>query len=136
MPALGNRVAGAELRQKGVQRRSRCSHLAHTKNKGAPLEHRIRVRRFFWDNLEHVPVLNDLSVCIQPKNVYTGPITVFGPFLMAMQHHIVSLRNHSLERNPLTGILFGLMVLGVTQVIRGADPLPDAQDVVPHAVAV
>ena len=55
---------------------------------------------------------------------------------MAMQHHIVPLRNHLLERNPLTGIFFGLMVLGVTQVIRGADPLPDAQDVVPHAVAV
>ena len=71
------------------------------------LEHRIRVRGLVRDNLEHIPVLHDLSVGIQAEDVYAGPIPVLvgGPFLMTVQHHVVPFGNHPLERYVLAWVL-------------------------------
>ena len=73
------------------------------------LEHRIRVRRLVRDDLEHIPVLHDFPVGIQPEDVYPGPFLVLvgGPFLITMQHHIVPLGNHSLEGYVFAGVLPG-----------------------------
>jgi hypothetical protein len=32
-------------------------------------EHRVRVDRGVWDGLKHIPVLDDLAVVIEPKDI-------------------------------------------------------------------
>lgn len=44
---------------------------------------------------------------VQTKDVDPGPILVAGPFLAAVQHDVVALRNGALEVHPLTWILPG-----------------------------
>jgi hypothetical protein len=39
--------------------------------------------------LEHVPVLDELSLVIEPKNIDAGPIAISGPVLKTMQDNVV-----------------------------------------------
>ena len=54
-------------------------------------------------------MLHNLSVCVQPKDVYASPLAVFvgWPLLIAMQDHQVTFCNHSLEDNPFSRVLLG-----------------------------
>jgi hypothetical protein len=49
-----------------------------------PLEHPVGVRCFFGDDLQHVPVLHDLSIFREAENVHSGVVVFAGPMLEAM----------------------------------------------------
>src|SRR5713226_392231 len=68
-------------------------------------KHRVGVRRSLRNTLEDIPVLHDLPVRVEPKNVDTGPRTVAGPFLETMQHDEIALGDSALDVHPLAGIL-------------------------------
>ena len=68
-------------------------------------EHRVRVGGGLGNPLEHVPVLNNLSLVIEPKNIDTGPIAFSGPVLKAMQDDVVIFGQHSPELNALARVL-------------------------------
>ena len=71
-------------------------------------EHAVRIRRAFRRDLQHVPVLYNLSRVIQPENVDANPITIAGPFLQAMQRHVIALGDDAFEMNALAWITPGL----------------------------
>ena len=58
-------------------------------------KHRVGVRGSLRNTLKDIPVLHDLTVRVEPKNVDTGPTIVAGPFLKTMQHDP---RRHSQRR--------------------------------------
>ena len=64
-------------------------------------EHGVRVGGGLGNPLEHVPVLNNLSLVIEPKKIETGPIAISGPVLKAMQDDVVIFGQHSPELNAL-----------------------------------
>jgi hypothetical protein len=51
----------------------------------AHLEHPVGVRRLDWDDLEYVPVLDDLAVVVEAEDVHSGVVVVAGPVLQAVQ---------------------------------------------------
>src|SRR4051812_36400647 len=68
-------------------------------------EHRVGVLRFFRDTLELVPVLDDLSVLIEPKDVDARPIPIAWPLLPAMQDDVLALGDGADEVDLLPRVL-------------------------------
>jgi len=55
--------------------------------------------------LQHIPVLDDLSVRIEPKDVDAGPVTLTRPPLKAVHDNELSLCESPLEFDTLSWIL-------------------------------
>jgi len=71
------------------------------------LERPIRVGGCLGDDLQDVPVLNDLAVLVEPEDVNPGVVTVTRPDLVAMQHDVVALGQGALDLDVLAGVLRG-----------------------------
>jgi hypothetical protein len=69
----------------------------------AASEHGIAIGRFLRNPLQHIPVLNDLSVRIEPKNVDASPIVIFRPLLVAVQDNELSFSENPLNSTCLPG---------------------------------
>src|SRR5439155_12677943 len=61
------------------------------------LEHRVGVRGFIGNWLEHVPVLDDPSIVVEADDVNAGPVPVAGPLLIAVDDDVVAFGDHRLE---------------------------------------
>ena len=79
--------------------------------------------------MQHVPVLYDLAVVVQPEDVDSGPGMIAGPFLPAVQHHVVAFGDQALELDALAGIVAGrlleivdeaLFAVGDTRIVLNA----------------
>src|SRR4051812_36208026 len=68
-------------------------------------EHRVGVRRFFGDALEHVPVLDDLPVLVEAEDVDPTPVPIARPLLTAMQDDVFALRDGADEVDLLPRVL-------------------------------
>src|SRR3954452_16220647 len=68
-------------------------------------EHRVRVLRFFRHALEHVPVLDDLSVLIEAEDVHPCPVPISWPLLAAMEDDVFALRDGADEMHFLPRVL-------------------------------
>ena len=55
--------------------------------------------------MQHIPVLNDLSVVIQPEDVDPCPVAVLWPVLVAVKDHEVVVRQDPAELHALAWIL-------------------------------
>jgi hypothetical protein len=60
-----------------------------------------------WDDLKHVPVLDDLAVAVEAEDVDARVILVAGPVLVAVEDRKVALGYSALELDPLCGVLGG-----------------------------
>src|SRR5262249_45729916 len=69
------------------------------------LEHRIRVRRRVRDALEHVPVLDDLAIIVEPEDIDAGPVAIARPLLVTVQHDELALGDRALELDALARVL-------------------------------
>lgn len=59
----------------------------------------------FGHTLQHVPVLHNLAILIEPEDVDACPVCVSGPLLKAVQDDAAALGNYALEVNALAWIL-------------------------------
>jgi hypothetical protein len=51
-------------------------------------------------------VFYDLAVVIEPENIYTHPIAIPRPLLMAMQYDVIAFGDDSLKMDALTRVFF------------------------------
>src|SRR2546427_6477029 len=68
-------------------------------------KHRVRVGSALRNALQHIPVLHDSALCIEPKDVHARSVVAVRPLLVAVENHIVPLADHAPEFDPLAGIL-------------------------------
>ena len=71
------------------------------------LEHTVVVRALIRQDLQHIPVLDDFSIIIQPKDIDTGIFQSLGPNLVAMQNDVLTVYKRTFHLNALAGILLG-----------------------------
>src|ERR1044071_2293534 len=71
-------------------------------NRNALLEHRVQVGRRFGNALQNVPVLDDLAVVIETKDIDAGPIAVSWPLLIAVQDDELTIGQHPAKPDALT----------------------------------
>jgi hypothetical protein len=71
------------------------------------LEHSILVGGCLGDDLQDVPVLNELAVLVEPEDVDPGVVMVTRPDLVAVQHDVVALGQGALDLDALAGVLRG-----------------------------
>src|SRR5262249_25517968 len=69
------------------------------------LEHSVRIGCLFRDDLEHVPVLDDLSIAFQSEDVDARPSVITGPILPTMKNDVVSLGYDSFELDMFAGVI-------------------------------
>ena len=62
------------------------------------------------DDLQHIPVLYDLAVVIEAKDIYAGPIVLSGNLLMAVEDNVVTIGKCPLEVDLLPWV-FGVEFL-------------------------
>jgi hypothetical protein len=67
--------------------------------------HRVAVRGFCRNDLQHVPVLDDLALVVEPEDVYPRPVRLPGPRLEAVEDHVRPLGDRSLHVDALVGEL-------------------------------
>jgi hypothetical protein len=67
-------------------------------------EHRVVVLRRLREDLQHIPMLDDLAVLVEPEDINTSVRGVTRPSLMTMEHDEVILCNRPLKLGPLAGI--------------------------------
>src|SRR6185436_13885824 len=68
-------------------------------------KHSVRVCGHIRNDLQHVPMLDDLSVVVQPKNIDARPDVVAWPILPAVQNNVIAFGDHALELDALAGIV-------------------------------
>ena len=68
------------------------------------LEHSVVVFFGLRNDLKYIPVLHDLSVVVESKDVDTSVILIAWPLLIAVEHNIVSLSDGSLEVHSLARV--------------------------------
>lgn len=71
---------------------------------GVRLEHGVVVGRLRRNNLKHIPVFDDFPLLIEPENINSRPVGIARPLLVAVQHDIISLRDHVFEFHALARI--------------------------------
>src|SRR5712691_9599206 len=76
----------------------------HRLSWAAGSKHRILIGRLWWNALKHIPMLDDLTVGIEPEDVDAGPVCVTWPLLTTMQHDVILFSENSLEVNSLSGV--------------------------------
>ena len=59
------------------------------------------------DDLEHIPVFDDLAVAVEAEDVDARVVVIAGPVLKAVQHDVVAFCDGPLELDPLARILGG-----------------------------
>ena len=69
------------------------------------LKHRVRVRRCGGDELQDIPVLDELAALVEPKDVDLCVVVVAGPALVTVEDAQVTFGNRPFELDALTGIL-------------------------------
>lgn len=110
--------AAIELQLLGFRKRDRPGRFAQLvlepfKEAGVALqqsgpgrsEHRVRVCGGVGYRLQHVPVLHDPALIIEPKDVDSGIVLVTWPLLMTMQDDMIALAKDALEMHALSGVL-------------------------------
>src|SRR5438128_11174332 len=70
----------------------------------AVLEHAVLVGGRLGDDLQDVPVLDDLAVVVEPEDVDCAVVVIPGPVLEAMKYDDVAFADGSLELNALAGV--------------------------------
>jgi hypothetical protein len=70
-----------------------------------PSKHGVLVGGCFRHDLQYIPVFDNFSILVQPKNVDARPIAVARPLLIAVENDVVALGDYSFEMHPLAGIL-------------------------------
>src|SRR3984893_3679013 len=70
-----------------------------------PSKHSIGVCGLVGHNLQHVPVLHDLTLFIELEDVDSGPHVITGPILATMKDHIVTFGDYPFEFHTLAGII-------------------------------
>jgi len=65
----------------------------------------VRVGRLLRDNLQNVPVFDDLSPVVEPEDVDPRIIVISRPVLEAVKNDILTLGDHPLDLDPLAGPL-------------------------------
>jgi len=68
-------------------------------------KHTVIVRRVAWNDLQDVPVFNDLSVGVETKNVDACVIAIARPVLVAVKNDEVALSDCPLKLHSLSRIL-------------------------------
>ena len=71
------------------------------------LEHGVVVLRRIGNDLQHVPVLDDLSGIVESEDVDASVIVIARPGLVAMQNNEIALCDHPFELNALAGVVRG-----------------------------
>ena len=56
-------------------------------------EHRVPVRGLRGNRLQHVPVLHDLAMSIETRDVDASPVAIAWPILIAVQDDVVPFRD-------------------------------------------
>src|SRR6202048_1360051 len=75
-----------------------------------PSKHSIGVCGLVGHNLQHVPVLHDLTLFIELEDVDSGPHVITGPILATMKDHIVTFGDYPFEFHTLAGIIAGRLL--------------------------
>ena len=84
-------------------RRQRSSELARP----SASEHGVWVGGLFGNDLQHVPVLYDFSVLIDPEDIGSRPRMVPRPLLPTMQDYVVAFGDDPKDLDFLAGVLAG-----------------------------
>src|SRR3954451_11277371 len=72
---------------------------------GRSSEHPVVVGGVVGDDLQDIPVLDDLAVGVEAEDVDAGVVVVAGPGLMAVQDDMVTLGNRANEPHPLARVV-------------------------------
>lgn len=67
-------------------------------------EHPVRIGRTGGQDLQHVPVLDELATAVEPEDVDPGIIVAARPVLEAVQDDEIALGDHPLDVHALAGI--------------------------------
>ena len=85
-------------------------------------EHRVRIRRVTRNALQHIPVLDDLALVIQPEDIDPGPVAVVRPVLVSVADDQMAVRQDLPELDPLPGIFARHALMPSCRVsMRGCD---------------
>ena len=73
---------------------------------GSALEHSIPIVRHTWNDLQDMPVLNDLNVFIEPEDINPGILLTLWTHFMVVENNVTALCKGTLERILLSRMLF------------------------------
>lgn len=68
-------------------------------------EHGVAIGRILRHDLQNIPVLDNLPICIETEDIDASPMLVTWPFLITMKHDMVVLGNDALEVHALARVL-------------------------------
>ena len=55
--------------------------------------------------MQHIPVLHDLAVRVQPKNVNAGPVAIVRPMLMTVEDHEIAVGENPSKLDMLSRVV-------------------------------